>query len=119
MLESSYWSVKQVSLESLDAVTEGVALATPSEARIRVTHPKSNCAQALLCTKDITGNGVCLEVPVKDKNDRYATRIRYLVQLGATDVLYNAKLIPKGGPVISVTTWVALSIQKAHVSPAI
>ena len=114
-LDPEYWSVPQVSVAKLDPDVPGVAFVKPAEARELCARPTAQCAQALLCSAPVNGNGVGVNVPVHDANGRPQTFFRYLVQIGSTPVEFNKSAIPAGTNPTKETIRVAVNLQKGKV----
>ena len=114
ILEATHWSVPQrMALSELTASTPGVAFASPEEARSMIERPKSDFAQAILCSKNVT-DAILEKIPVAvtDSKGQPAERYRYLLQLGKTNVLYDKSSIEFGGQVTARAVQVAITVKK-------
>ena len=60
---------------------------------------------------------MALWMAVKDSKGQPAERIRFLVQLGKQEVVYNKTAIPEGGNVTTRAVKVAMIVQQQHFKP--
>ena len=119
-LEESHWSVpQQKSVSELTAKVIGVAFANLDEAKTLTARPKSDVPQAILCSKPVNGLGERVSLSVKDSKGQPADRVRWLIQLGAGDVVYNKATIAKGGAITPRAMLVTLTVQKGIVKDSL
>ena len=79
-----------------------------TEARKAKAELTSAKPMAMLTSQKIKGQGEEVSVLVKDRSDRSQTRVRFLVQLGETPLLYNLGHVEKGAAVGEVRKQVVL-----------
>ena len=99
-------------MQELIATVPGVAFASPDEARSSVERPKSEVAQGVLCSKDVTGTGLELRVTVKDSKGQPGERKRFLIQLGKVEFTHTNTNIPPGGIMNTKAVQVTMNVQK-------
>ena len=114
----SLWNVPQMRFEQLDAITPGVAFATPEETRQALQRPKASVPQAVLCSKDINEMGVGLDVPVTDSHGKPDSRYRYLFQVGTGEVSCDKSSFQVGGAFATKTVRAVVTVDKGHVKNA-
>ena len=111
--------LQRKSVSELTAKVTGVAFANLDEAKTLTARPKSDVPQAILCSKPVNGLGERVSLSVKDSKGQPADRVRWLIQLGAGDVVYNKATIAKGGAITRRAMLVTLTVQKGIVKDSL
>jgi hypothetical protein len=121
VLVAAGWSKAVLSsLEAVRPTSEGVYLATTSEAKQLVAEVRSQGALAVLSLVEVgdVGKGTWLSVLVTDKNGLQQVRRRWLTQLGTSPVEYMPDA-PKAAAVQVDTQQLVLTLSESECPPEI